>query len=326
MGLCVRLVRGLALFGLVLGGILVGTACVTVASSGVAVAQSANSIAVQGNRRVEADTIRSYFKAGPGGRLGALEVDEALKSLYATGLFSDVRINQAGGRLVVTVVENPVINRVAFEGNKKAKDEQLKAEVQSKPRGTLARPMVQADVQRIIEIYHRSGRFDVRVEPKIIDLPNNRVDLVFEITEGDKTGVKDIRFIGIRAFSSGRLKDLIKTTESNWLSFLQTTDIYDPDRVEADRDLLRRFYLKHGYADVRIVSAIGEYDPAKKGFIVTFNIDEGNQYRVGTLDVVSNVQAIDPGSLRSRLKLSAGSVYNADLVEKKRRDDDHRVR
>ena len=316
MGRGVRWVRGLVFSCLVLGGILVGAGCVTVASSGVAVAQTVNSIAVQGNRRVEADTIRSYFKPGPGGRLGPLEIDEALKALYGTGLFADVRMTHAGGRLVVTVVENPVINRVAFEGNKKAKDEQLTAEVQSKPRGTLSRPTVQADVQRIIEIYHRSGRFDVRVEPKIIELPNNRVDLVFEITEGDKTGVKQIRFVGNNAYSWGRLKDVIKTTESNWLSFLQSTDIYDPDRVEADRDLLRRFYLKHGYADVRIVSAIGEYDPAKKGFIITFTIDEGSQYRVGTVDVVSNVHAIDPQSLRGKLKLSPGNVYNADLVEK----------
>ena len=316
MGRSVRWVRGLVFSCLVLGGILVGAGGLTLASSGVAVAQTVNSIVVQGNRRVEAETIRSYFKPGPGGRLGPLEIDEALKSLYGTGLFTDVRMNHAGGRLVVTVVENPVINRVAFEGNKKAKDEQLTAEVQSKARGTLSRPTVQADVQRILEIYRRSGRFDVRVEPKIIELPNNRVDLVFEITEGDKTGVKQIRFIGNSAYSWGRLKDVIKTTESNLLSFLQSTDIYDPDRVEADRDLLRRFYLKHGFADVRIVSAVGEYDPEKKGFIITFTIDEGSQYRVGTVDVISNVHAIDPQSLRSKLKLNPGNVYNADLVEK----------
>jgi len=316
MRLCVRLVRGLTLSCLVLCGILVGAGAINVAASGVAFAQTASSIAVQGNRRVEADTVRSYFRPGPGGRLGPVEIDEGLKSLYATGLFADVHVNHAGGRLVVTVIENPVINRVAFEGNKKAKDEQLRIEVQSKARGTLSKPTVQADVQRIIEIYHRSGRFDVQVTPKIIELPNNRVDLVFEIKEGDKTGVKEINFVGNKAFSRSRLKDVIKTTESNWLSFLQTTDIYDPDRVEADRDLLRRFYLKYGYADVRIVSAVGEYDPAKKGFIVTFTIDEGPQYKVGTVDVVSNVQAINPAQLRGRLKISAGSVYNADLVEK----------
>jgi outer membrane protein insertion porin family len=238
------------------------------------------------------------------------------EALYATGLFSDVHIRRDGGRLVVVVVENPVINRVAFEGNKKAKDEQLSLEVQSKPRGTLSKPTVQADTQRIIDIYRRSGRFDVTVTPKIIELPNNRVDLVFEIKEGPKTGVHDIRFVGNKAFSHGRLKDIIKTSESNWFSFLQTADIYDPDRIQADRDLLRRFYLKHGYADVRILSAVGEYDPAKKGFIVTFTIDEGPQYKVGKVDIISNVHAIDSASLRDRLKLSSGSVYNADLVEK----------
>ena len=315
MGRGVRVLRGLACC-IVLGGILLGTGSVGVTSFGVAHAQSANSVEVRGNRRVETSTVQSYFKPGPGGRLTAEQEDAGLKALIGTGLFEDVRIDHAGGRLVVTVIENPVINRVAFEGNKKAKDEQLNVEVQSKPRGTLSRPTVQADVQRIIEIYHRNGRFDVKVEPKIIELPNNRVDLVFEISDGPKTGVRDIRFVGNNAFSSGRLKDIIKTSESNWLSFLQSADIYDPDRVEADRDLLRRFYLKHGYADVRIVSAVGEYDPAKKGFIVTFNIDEGSQYHIGTIEVVSNVQAIDPATLRSQLKLGAGSVYNADLVEK----------
>jgi outer membrane protein insertion porin family len=316
MGICVRGVRGWVASCLILGGILVGAGGGAVLSTGAAVAQTVNSIVVEGNRRVEADTIRSYFRPGPGGRLGPEQEDEALKAMVATGLFSDVRISHSGGRIVVTVAENPVINRVAFEGNKKAKDEQLQAETQSKARGTLSRPTVQADVQRIIEIYHRSGRFDVSVNPKIIELPNNRVDLVFEIKEGDKTGIKDIVFVGAKAFSHGRLKDVIKTSSSNLLSFLQTTDIYDADRIEADRDLLRRFYLKHGYADVRIISAVGEYDPAKKGFIVTFTIDEGSQYRVGTVDVVSNVRAIDPAILRNQVKLSPGNVYNADLVEK----------
>ena len=316
MGICVRGVRGWVASCLILGGILVGAGSGTVLSTGAAVAQTLSSIVVEGNRRVEADTIRSYFRPGPGGRIGPEQEDEALKAMIATGLFSDVRISHSGGRIVVTVAENPVINRVAFEGNKKAKDEQLQAETQSKPRGTLSRPTVQADVQRIIEIYQRSGRFDVSVNPKIIELPNNRVDLVFEIKEGEKTGIKEIVFVGAKAFSHGRLKDVIKTSASNLLSFLQTTDIYDADRIEADRDLLRRFYLKHGYADVRIVSAVGEYDPAKKGFIVTFTIDEGSQYRVGTVDVVSNVRAIDPSVLRNQVKLSPGNVYNADLVER----------
>ena len=316
MGLCVRVVRGLALCWVVLGGILVGTGIIAVAWPDAAVAQTVNSIAVEGNRRVESETIRSYFHAGPNGQLSPVEIDAGLKSLYATGLFEDVHISRPGGRIVVTVVEAPVINQVAFEGNKKAKDDQLKAEVQSKARGTLSKATVQSDVQRIVEIYQRSGRFDVSVNPKIIELPNNRVNLVFEIREGEKTGIKEINFVGTHAYSSGRLKDVIKTSVSNWLSFLQTTDIYDPDRVEADRDLLRRFYLQHGFADVRITSATGVYDPAKKGFIVTFVIDEGPQYHFGTVDVVSNVRVIDPATLRSKIKFGAGSTYNAVLVEK----------
>ena len=191
--------------------------------------------------------------------------------------------------MIVTVVENPVINRVAFEGNHKAKDEQLAEEIQSKPRGTFSRAVVQSDVQRIVDIYQHSGRYDVRVEPKVIELPNNRVDLVFEINEGAKTGVDKIIFIGNRAFSDWRLKDVIKSGETNWLSWIKSNDIFDPDRVEADRDLLRRFYLKNGYADVRIVSALTEYDPAAKGFNITFTIEEGAQYKFAAVDIISNV-------------------------------------
>jgi len=227
-----------------------------------------------------------------------------------------VRISQSGGRLVVTVVEAPVINRVQFEGNRRAKDEQLAAEVQSKPRGTLSRAVVQADVQRIVDVYRHLGRFDVRVEPKIIELPNNRVDLVFEINEGGKTAVRKILFVGNRAYSDWRLKDVIKTTESNILSFIKNTDIYDPDRVEADRDLLRRFYLKQGYADVRIVSAQAEFDPAQKGFLITFTIDEGERYHFGTVDILSNVPDVDPTSLRRIVRAKAGAVYNAEFIEK----------
>ena len=157
------------------------------------VAQTVSSIEVAGNRRVEVETIRSYFKADPGGRLDQSQIDDGLKALIETGLFQDVKISQAGGHLLVTVIENPVIGRVAFEGNKKIKDEQLSAEIQSKPRGTLSRPMVQSDAQRIVEIYRHSGRYDVRVKPEIIEQPNNRVDLDFTIIEGEKTGVKSSR-------------------------------------------------------------------------------------------------------------------------------------
>jgi outer membrane protein insertion porin family len=281
-----------------------------------AYAQSAASIEVEGNRRVEADTIRSYFKPGPDGRLDQGRINDGLRALYDTGLFQDVKIGQRGGRMLVTVVENPVIGRVVFEGNRKVKDEQLSTEVQSKPRGSLSRPMVQSDVQRITDIYHHMGRYDVTVVPQLIDQPNNRVDLIFEITEGKKTGVKEIEFVGNVAYSSYRLKDVIKTRESNLLSFLSSADVYDADRVEADRDLIRRFYLKNGYADVQVVAVLSEYDPERKGFTVTFKIEEGQQYRVGSIDVRSNIRSLDPSGLRSYLRMGVGSVYNAEALEK----------
>jgi len=311
----VRVNRGLVFAGLLLAMGLFGLA------PGVALAAprehaAATEIVVEGNRRVEADTIRSYFKATPGERLNADQIDAGLKALYASGLFQDIHVSTQGNRLIVSVVEASVIDRLQFEGNHRMKDEQLQEEIQSKPRGTLSRPMVQADVERIIEIYHRNGRFDVTVTPQIIERPNNRVDLIFKISEGEKTGVKQIIFVGNHAYSNWRLKEVIKTAVSNLLSFLQTTDVYDPDRIEADRDLLRRFYLKHGYADVQIVAATGEYDPARKGFIITFTIEEGPRYHFGAIDVQSNVRAVDPNTLRPLLLSHAGDIYNGEAVEK----------
>lgn len=277
-----------------------------------AAAQS-STIVVEGNRRVDAETIRSYFGKGP---YTAAKVDEAWKALYATGLFSDVQISQSGGRIIVRVSENEVINKVAFEGNTKVKDEVLAGEVQSKPRGTLSKATVQADTQRIIEVYHHSGRYDVRVNPVTIDRGNGRVDLVFEIKEGDKAGVKDIKFVGNKAFSDWKLKDVISTTTTNWLSFLKSTDVYDADRVNSDQELLRRFYLKNGYADFRIISATAEMAPGGGGFIITFTLDEGDQYRFGKVDVVSNIRDVSAESLRGVVRAHEGDIYNAEMVEK----------
>ncbi|MEI8150922.1 MAG: outer membrane protein assembly factor BamA, partial [Hyphomicrobiales bacterium] len=212
-----------------------------------------------------------------------------------------------------------IAQNLVAAANKRVKDEQLNGEVQSKARGTLSRPIVQSDTQRIVEIYRRNGRFDASVNPKVIELPNNRVDLVFEIKEGDKTGVKKIIFVGNKAYGDQRLQDEIKTNQTSWLwimAFFQTADIYDPDRIEADRDLLRRFYLKHGYADVRVVAAVSGYDPAQKGFIVTFTLDEGARYRFSKIDIQSNIPQVDPKSLYGRVRAGAGDVYNAEQVEK----------
>jgi outer membrane protein insertion porin family len=309
-------VRGGLLAALMMFAAPVAVTLAAMLVSSPVLAQTVASIQVEGNRRVEIETIRSYFKPGPGGHLGQAQIDDGLKALIETGLFQDVRISQAGGRLVVTVVENPVIGRIAFEGNKKVKDEQLSAEIQSKPRGTLSRPMVQSDAQRIAEIYRHSGRYDIRVTPEIIEQPNNRVDLVFTITEGGKTGVRSIEFIGNSAYSSYRLRDVIKTRESNLLSFLGGADVYDPDRVEADRDLIRRYYLKHGFADVQVVAALTEYDPERKGFLVTFKIEEGQQYRVASVNLASSIGSLDGNTLRSFSRVNVGSLYNAEALEK----------
>jgi outer membrane protein insertion porin family len=316
MNMCVRVRRGLVVAGLLVGVLSFGVGYGAALAAPAATDAGATSITVEGNRRVEADTIRSYFRVAPGEHVDAAKIDSALKALYASGLFQDIRISQSGGRLIVTVVEAPVIDRLVFEGNNKIKDEQLQQEIQSKARGTLSRATVQADVQRILEVYHRNGRFDVQVVPKIIERPNNRVDLIFEVQEGEKTGVKTIIFVGNHAYSDYRLKEVIKTSTSNFLSFLQTTDVYDADRIEADRDLIRRFYLSHGYADVQVVSATGEYDPAQKGFIITFTIEEGALYHFGTIDIQSNIRAVDPRTLRSVLRMRQGEVYNGDAIEK----------
>jgi outer membrane protein insertion porin family len=309
-------VRGGLLAALIMVAMPVAATLAALLVSSSAMAQTLDSIQIEGNRRVEVATIRSYFKAGPGGRLDQGHIDDGLKALIETGLFQDVKINQVGGHLVVTVVENPVIGRVAFEGNKKVKDEQLSSEVQSKPRGTLSRPMVQSDAQRIVEIYRHSGRYDVTVTPEIIEQPNNRVDLIFTITEGAKTGIQSVEFVGNVAYSSYRLRDVIKTRESSLLSFLGGNDTYDPDRIEADRDLIRRYYLKHGFADVQVVAALTEYDPQRKGFLVTFKIEEGQQYRVASVNFQSSIASLDGNSLSRFSRVFVGSLYNAEALEK----------
>src|SRR6202045_2415548 len=309
-------VRGGVLAALIMVAMPVAATLAAGLVSSSALAQTVDSIQVEGNRRGEVATIRSYFKPGPGGRLDQGGIDDGLKALIETGLFQDGRINQAGGRLVVTVIENPVIGRVVFEGNKKIKDEQLTGEIQSKPRGTLSRPMVQSDAQRISDIYHHAGRYDVSVVPEIIEQPNNRVDLIFTITEGNKTGITSIEFVGNTTYSSYRLKDVIKTRESTLLRFLGGNDVYDPDRIEADRDLIRRYYLKHGFADVQVVAALTEYDPQRKGFLVTYKIEEGQQYRVGSVNFQSSIPALDGNVLARFSRVNVGSLYNAEALEK----------
>ncbi|MEZ5774419.1 MAG: outer membrane protein assembly factor BamA [Hyphomicrobiaceae bacterium] len=273
-------------------------------------------IRVVGNRRVEQETVKSYLQIGPGDAYDAYLVDQSLKALFGTGLFADVSIDREGGVLVVTVVENPVVNRVAFEGNSDVDDDTLAAEVQMKGRSVFTKARVQADVQRILDVYQRQGLYAASVEPKLIQLENNRVDVVYEITEGPSTKVVSINFIGNKAFSDSQLRDVISTTENNFFSFLKNTDIYDPDRLNLDRELLRQFYLKNGYADVQVISAVADLDRGGSGFYLTFTVEEGPLYTFGTVQIESNVADVDGNTLVGSVSTSSGDVYDAAALEK----------
>jgi outer membrane protein insertion porin family len=279
-------------------------------------AQARDAITVQGNRRIDTETVRSYFHAAPDGRFDDAARDAALKALLATGLFDNVTIDRAGERLVVRLSEAPVLDRVAFEGNKKVKDKDLAAVIESKPRGTLQRAVVQADVGRIMEAYRHAGRDDVGVVPQIIDRGNDRFDLVYVVTEGAKTTVRQINFVGNRVFGKRQLAAVIKTSATNMLSFLTGGDEYDPDRIAADREQLRLYYRSKGYADASVTSAKAEYDPAERGFTLTFSIDEGPLYHFGDVTIVCNVPGLDPEKLRPVLVARTGAVFDGGALDK----------
>jgi outer membrane protein insertion porin family len=273
----------------------------------------AQSITVQGNQRVDAETIRSYFS---GERLDQAGIDRAVRAMYNSGMFSNVRVTRTGGGVVVSVVENSVVNRVTLSGNSRVKSDQLFPELQTRSRGPYSPTIVNSDVQRILEIYRRIGRSDAQVNVATDTAENGRVNVTFNIVEGSKTGVYAINFEGNRAFGGWRLRNLMQITESNLLSFIKTSDVYDPDRLATDLDAIRRHYLKNGYIDFRVVSSDAVYDQAKRGYVITIVVDEGEQYRVGTVAVDSKLPALDERDLRGRVLTSSGSVYNAEQVEK----------
>jgi outer membrane protein insertion porin family len=286
------------------------------ASSALAQAGAVRDIRVVGNRRVEPETVRSYLEFTTGDAYDSGKVDRSLRALFATGLFSDVRITRDGAAVLVTVVENPVISQVAFEGNSEVDNPTLLNEVQLKPRSVYTRARALADVQRILDVYRRQGRFAASVEPKLIELDQNRVNLVYEIKEGAATKVQKVTFVGNRAFSDSQLRDIVSTTQSGWFDFLKGTNIYDPDRVNLDKELLRQYYLKNGYADVRIVAGNAEIGRDAAGFLITYSIEEGELYNFGSVRVDSSLSAITPASLQGDLLTTSGQVYNASNIEK----------
>lgn len=274
-------------------------------------------IKVEGLERVEVETVLSYVDIKKNTIIDDAKMDASLKQLYATGLFNDVSLNMKNdGLLIIKVAENPIINKVLFDGNDKVDDEMLKGELQLAPRSTYSRAKVQEDVQRILEIYKRTGRYAVVVEPQIIERDQNRVDLIFKIDEGPLASINKVNFVGNRHYSDDDLQSEIMSKESRWYRIFSSAENYDSEKTNYDKELLRRFYFKRGYADFRVVSAVAELSPDKKSFVLTFVLDEGKRYKIRSLDITSDIADVDTAALRPAVLLENGDWYNADKVEK----------
>jgi outer membrane protein insertion porin family len=271
-------------------------------------------IKVEGNQRIETGTILSYMLVQQGDPFDPDRLDRSLKTLYATGLFQDVRLNREGDTLVVRVVENPLVNRVAFEGNHKLSDDQLRAEVQLKPRAVFTPALAEQDRQRILDQYAKRGYYNARVDPQIIRLDQNRVDVVYQINDGSVTLISKIIFVGNHEFSEDRLSEVINSREQRWWRFLSTSDEYDPQRLNFDKELLRRFYLKNGYIDFEVRAAKSELAPDRSGFFLTFNISEGERYRIGKITIDSHLRNLKGDELRGNLELDEGDWYDGDAI------------
>ncbi|RUU11074.1 outer membrane protein assembly factor BamA [Mesorhizobium sp. M7A.T.Ca.TU.009.01.3.2] len=292
-----------------------GALAVQFVATSAAEAAVVSRVEVSGNQRIDAETIRNYITIKPGKAFSSSDIDGAVKALFGTGLFSDVQINQVGSTLVVKVAEYQVVNQVLFQNNKKLKDNALAAAVQLKPRGTFSQATLDADVESVKAAYRRIGRDDVTVTTQVMQLGDNRVNVVFNIVEGDRTQIAAVNFVGNSAYSSRRLADIINTKRSSWLSFVLRDDVYDDDKLRADEELLRRFYYNHGYADFQVVSAVGELDSATNKYTVTITVQEGDRYTFGDVSVESSIPEVDGKSLESVIETHKGDVYNAKNVE-----------
>ncbi|KAA2212723.1 outer membrane protein assembly factor BamA [Teichococcus oryzae] len=272
-------------------------------------------IDVTGNQRIEADTIRSYMLVQPGDAYSADAVDRSLRTLFATGLFRDVRISRQGDRLAVQVQENPIVDQVAFEGNSALSDDTLRPILTLRERAVFTPATAQADRQRLLELYARRGRFAARVEPKVIERDQNRVDVVFEITEGESALISRINFVGNENFSDSRLKEVVASRESAWYRLFSSADTYDPERLNFDRELLRRYYQREGYADVEITDATAELAPDRSGFFLTYTVKEGPRYRVGEVKLNSSLRNVTAAQLQPVMSIRQGDWYDGDAVE-----------
>ena len=278
-------------------------------------ADTIRTIVVEGAQRLEPTTVLSYMKLRVGQPYTQEAADQALKDLFETELFKDVSIRNNDGAVIIEVIENPVINRILLEGNKRIKEDKIYPEIRLAPRQIFTRSKVRADVARIIELYKRKGRFAASVEPKMVQLDQNRVDIVFEINEGPKSKVQQINIIGNEAFSDGKLRGEMVTKQSRFYRFFSSSDTYDPDRLAFDQQKLRQFYLTEGYADFRVISAVAELTPDKRDFIITYVVEEGDRYKFGDVSVESEIRDFTPEFLTPQLPMKTGDFYNAKQVE-----------
>ncbi len=275
-----------------------------------------NHITIDGNERIDSQTIISYLPIQPGQTVDSEMIDLAVKTLYNTDLFSDVQIAMNGNDMVVNVVESPIINQVVFEGNHAMTKDKLRDEVQIRPRGIFTKAKVQEDVQRIVELYRKSGRISAVVTPKIVELPQKRVDLIFEISEGPKTGVADVNFIGNHAFSDNELKGVVVTQKTYWWKFFASQDNYDPDRMDYDREQLRKYYTNRGYYDFNVISAVAELTPNRKDFDISYTMDEGQKYNFGRINIKTDNDKLKADDLMRAISIKPGQLYESDRVQK----------
>ena len=272
-------------------------------------------IVINGTMRIEPETVLTYLMIRQGDEASPDRLDRGLKSLFSTGLFADVKLSEKNGVLTVDLVENPIVNQIAFEGNKKLKTDQLKSELSLRPRTVFTRAKIRNDTQRIVELYRRIGRYSAIVEPKIIERAQNRLDVVFEINEGDPTYIRKIDFIGNDSFDTDVLEETMLSKEARWYRWFTSTDTYDPDRFAYDKELLRRFYFNHGYIDFEIVSSSAELSPNRKDFYLTLMLSEGKKYKIGKIDITSSLKGFDAQSVRSVPTVKSGGTFNQSKVD-----------
>jgi outer membrane protein insertion porin family len=272
-------------------------------------------ILVEGNQRIEPRTVLSYLLVKPGDPFDQERIGLSVRALGATGLFADIQIEARGNDLVVRVLENPIINRIMFEGNNAVTTEKLEEETEAEPRQTFTLSRVEQDVQRILEVYRRAGRFAATVTPQYKVLEQNRADLIFAIDEGPTTGVKSINFIGNEAYPDDRLRREITTRQSRWWRFFEQADNYNPGQVEYDRSQLTEFYTNEGYADFRVISSVAELTPDRRDFYLTFTVDEGEKYTFGDLNVETQLEKLSGERLALVLGIKKGEQFRAKSIQ-----------